>query len=193
LAKIFDLKNLMEDLNRQIKDRNGKILIVGLGSAERGDDGVGLYIAKRLASERLPENVEVVLCESEMDLLRLVGTLSVNKDGSADGLPCHVIFLDAVEFGGREGEIAFLGSEEIKSRFPQVSTHKISLSAIAKYIEANGKTSVWLIGIQVKNIRMASGLSPEVKEAADVLTGSLTRQPGMIIERLSGVGINNYV
>jgi len=183
----------MEDLNRQIKDRNGKILIVGLGSAERGDDGVGLYIAKRLACERLPENVEVVLCESEMDLLRLVGTLSVNKDGSADGLPCHVIFLDAVEFGGREGEIAFLGSEEIKSRFPQVSTHKISLSAIAKYIEANGKTSVWLIGIQVKNIRMASGLSPEVKEAADVLTGLLTRQPGMIIERLSGVGINNYV
>jgi hydrogenase 3 maturation protease len=193
LAKIFDLKNLMEDLNRQIKDRNGKILIVGLGSAERGDDGVGLYIAKRLASERLPENVEVVLCESEMDLLRLVGTLSVNKDGSADGLPCHVIFLDAVEFGGREGEIAFLGSEEIKSRFPQVSTHKISLSAIAKYIEANGKTSVWLIGIQVKNIRMPSGLSPEVKEAADVLTGLLTRQPGMIIERLSGVGIIKYV
>lgn len=183
----------MEDLNRQIKDRNGKILIVGLGSAERGDDGVGLYIAKRLASERLPENVEVVLCESERDLLRLVGTLSVNKDGSADGLPCHVIFLDAVEFGGREGEIAFLGSEEIKSRFPQVSTHKISLSAIAKYIEANGKTSVWLIGIQVKNIRMPSGLSPEVKEAADVLTGLLTRQPGMIIERLSGVGIIKYV
>ncbi len=39
----------------------------------------------------------------------------------------HLVFLDAVDFGGRAGSVVFLDSQEMAARFPQISTHKISL------------------------------------------------------------------
>ena len=43
----------------------------------------------------------------------------------------HVVFLDAVDFGGAPGSAVFLSANEIAGRFPQISTHKISLGALA--------------------------------------------------------------
>lgn len=183
----------MADLIEQIKNLSGRILIVGLGSAGNGDDAAGLYVAQHVSEEELSSNVNVALCESDSDLFRLIGTLSADNNGKTDDLPDHVIFIDAVELGGRAGEIALLESAEIKSKFPQVSTHKISLSTIAKFIESNGKTRVWLIGIQVKDVGLRSGLSQEVIDSANAVIALLTKLFVKNTKHLSSVEVINYV
>ena len=42
----------------------------------------------------------------------------------------HVVFLDAVEFGAAPGSVVFLDSQQITARYPQISTHKISLDVL---------------------------------------------------------------
>jgi hydrogenase maturation protease len=60
----------------------------------------------------------------------------------------HIIFLDAVEFSGAPGSVVFLNSDQMAARFPQVSTHKLSLGLLARQLEANGRTKAWLLGVQ---------------------------------------------
>ena len=59
-----------------------------------------------------------------------------------------MVFLDAVSTGAEPGSVVFLDASEIKNRFPQVSTHKFALGALAGLIEAESPSRVWLLGIQ---------------------------------------------
>lgn len=176
----------MADLIQKIEDWHGNLVIAGVGSADNGDDAIGLYVAKRLSEEIHSKSIKVVICDSESKLFRVADCCDNDSKSSFEDEPDHVIFIDAVEFGGKAGSIVLLNSNEIKERFPQVSTHKISLSTIANIIESNGKTRVWLIGIQPQMLTHSSGLSDEVKRSADVLIGVLSQK-----FRLNGKAILN--
>jgi hydrogenase 3 maturation protease len=91
-------------------------------------------------------------------------------DGGFD----HVIFLDAVEFGGAPGSVVLLDSEEMAARFPQVSTHKLSLGLLARQIETNGQAKAWLLGVQPESLRQGEQLSPTVKATLQLLLELMT-------------------
>jgi hydrogenase maturation protease len=80
----------------------------------------------------------------------------------------HLIFLDAVEFGKPSGSVIFLNAEEMTDRFPQISTHKISLGILAEYIEAEG-TKTWLLGVQPESLATTGTLTPIVQETLEAL------------------------
>jgi hydrogenase 3 maturation protease len=80
-----------------------------------------------------------------------------------------VIFLDAVDFGGSPGATIFLNAGQIAVRFPQISTHKISLGLLAKSIEANGTTKAWLLGVQPQSLKPGESLSPAVQGTLELL------------------------
>ena len=141
----------------------GRVCLMGLGNPDYADDGFGV----RLAEELLEAGVlDVVVAGTAPD--RYMG---VTADQEFD----HVVFLDAVEFGSSPGSAVFLDSEEIDSRFPQISTHKISLSAWSKFVESNGITKAWLLGVQPESIRHEPTLSPCVRTTLDVLLELLFR------------------
>jgi hydrogenase maturation protease len=141
----------------------GRVCLMGLGNPDYGDDGFGV----RLAEELLAAGVlDVVVAGTAPDLY-----VGVTADQEFD----HLVFLDAVEFGSSPGSAVFLDSQEIEARFPQISTHKISLSAWAKFIESNGITKTWLLGVQPKSIRHEPTLSPCVRTTLDVLLELLFR------------------
>ena len=81
----------------------------------------------------------------------------------------HVLFLDAVEFGGVPGSVVFLNTDEMGTRFPQVSTHKLSLGLLGRWIESNGVTRVWLLGVQPASCRAGTGLSSPVRRTIGLL------------------------
>ena len=81
----------------------------------------------------------------------------------------HLIFLDAVEFGGAAGSVVLLNSDEIAARFPQVSTHKLSLGLLAKQVEANGRTKAWLLGVQPESLKPGQELTPTIQAALELL------------------------
>jgi hydrogenase maturation protease len=87
----------------------------------------------------------------------------------ADGGFDHVVFLDAMEFGGAPGAVVLLGAEEIAARRPQVSTHKLSLGLLARMVEAGGRTRAWLLGVQPASLGAGRELSAPVQGTLEVL------------------------
>jgi hydrogenase maturation protease len=81
----------------------------------------------------------------------------------------HLIFLDVVDFGGAAGSVVLLSSDEIAARYPQISTHKISLGLLAKWAEANGTTKVWLLGVQPESLKSGAELTPAVQAILELL------------------------
>jgi hydrogenase 3 maturation protease len=135
---------------------------MGVGSTDYGDDGFGIRLAEKLEQNlgNRP-NAPVVIDAGTMPE-RYTGRIA---DEGYDSL----VFLDAVDFGGEPGAVLVANSEEMASRFPQISTHKISLGMLANWIEASGTTKAWLIGVQPESLKMGQGVSPTVQNTLDIL------------------------
>ncbi|MCX6909874.1 MAG: hydrogenase maturation protease, partial [Verrucomicrobia bacterium] len=124
----------MPDLCEQLEQCFvGRVCLMGLGNTDCSDDGFGVRLAEALAAAGVPD---VIVAGTTPD--RFIGRVA---DGGFDTL----IFLDAVEFGGAPGSAVFLDAEEMSSRFPQISTHKISLGTLAKWVEASGSARARLL------------------------------------------------
>ena len=113
----------------------GRICLMGLGNTDYADDGFGVRLSEELLGAGM---ANVILAGTTPD--RSIGLVA------EQGFD-HIVFLDAVEFGGTPGSVVLLNAREISARYPQISTHKISLGVLAKWVEANGRTKVWLLGV----------------------------------------------
>ena len=143
-----------------------RICFLGLGNVEYGDDGFGARLAEELIAAGVPD-VVIAGTAPELHLGRI-----------ASEVYSDLVFLDAVEFGGEAGSLFLAGSHEIKIRFPQISTHKISLAVLAQLLEANGKTRAWLLGVQPKSLKRGQPLSPPVQRTVNIVRELLTsREP----------------
>ncbi len=156
------MPNLCEQLQRGLQ---GRVCLMGLGNAEYGDDGLGVRLAeavlKRLSrSGALSGSLKVLLAGTTPE--HFIG--SIAEDG-----PDHLVFLDAVEFGGAPGTVILLDAKQMAARFPQVSTHKISLGLVAKCVEAGGTTKAWLLGVQPESLRAGNRLTAIVQRTVEVL------------------------
>ena len=148
----------MSDLHEQLRYRlEGRACLMGIGNVDYGDDGFGVRLAEKLQREGTPD---VIVAGTAPE--RYLGRVA---DEDFD----HLIFLDAVDFGGIPGSVVFLNSSEIAARFPQVSTHHISLGLLAKSVEANGRTSVWLLGVQPESLQRAESLTSPVETMLETL------------------------
>ena len=146
----------MPDLRQQIETSLcGRVCFLGLGNRDYGDDGFGVRLAEALIAAGVPD---VVVAGTTPD--RWIG-----RTASFD----HIIFLDAVDFGGEPGAVVFLDSADMAACFPQISTHKISLALLAQWAEANGNAKAWLLGVQPESLQPASQLTPRLQRTLDAL------------------------
>lgn len=153
----------MSDLRQQLmSELHGRVCWVGLGNDDYSDDGFGIRLAERLAEAGLP-NVITAGKSPDRYMSQITG-----------GGFAHVVFLDAVEFGGASGSTIFVNASEIVSRFPQVSTHKISLGLLAKWVEASGRTKAWLLGVQPRSLAHGTRLTPALETTLGALCELLT-------------------
>lgn len=149
----------MPDLREQLRHiLQGRVCFIGLGNSDYGDDGFGVYLAQVLIDTGL-RNVIVAGKSPERWLDQLSGF-------------DHVIFLDAVELGAAAGAVALLKSSQMTARFPQVSTHKLSLGLLAQWTEANGNTRAWLLGAQPERMQ-GTQLTPTLQKTLQLLMGIL--------------------
>ncbi len=164
----------MLDLRQQLRRcLRGRVCLVGVGQAGRGDDAFGLELISALAPQAQPDSPG----EIAGDVLALwAGSEPERRLGFlADGGFDDVVFLDAAQFGGRPGSVVFLDAGQMASRFPQVSTHRLSLGLLARLIEARGPTRAWLLGVQPETLAGRPGLSPAAQQAL-VLLAELLRE-----------------
>jgi len=145
----------------------GRVCLLGLGNVDSGDDGFGVRLAEALIRCGAPgpfARGELQALSSSLHCL-IAGTQPERFVGrlAARGFD-HLVFLDAVEFGGPPGSVVLLNSDQMQARFPQVSTHALSLGLLARWVEANGVAKAWLLGVEPASVQPGSPLSGPVQE-----------------------------
>lgn len=131
-----------------------KVAILGVGNPLMGDDGVGSWVAGELqgkvrvpvfVGEEVPENYLYDIISEE---------------------PEYLLVIDAVDFGGKAGEMRLVDLEELTPRF--LSSHGMSLNIMASLLEEKG-CKVILLGIQPRNLAFGADMSEEVKRSGEEL------------------------
>jgi hydrogenase 3 maturation protease len=160
----------MPDLREQLQHCfRGRLCVMGLGNIDYSDDGFGVYLAASIAS-RLAGSGNITLAHHVIN----AGTTPERMIGSVKGKGYdHLLFLDAVDFGGEPGSVLLLNADETAARFPQISTHKMSIGLLARYIKTGEGTDVWLLGVQPGSLKPSQGLSPSVQRTTEMLDDML--------------------
>ena len=148
----------MPTLRDELRQRlTGRVCLVGIGNPDRGDDAFGLRLAEAVRDVGYPV---VILAERTPERW---------TERLARGAIQTVVFLDAVRMSAAPGDVIFLAGAEIAARYPQVSTHKLSLGTIARLIEADAPTHVFLLGVQPRSMAYGAQLSAPVRATLEVL------------------------
>jgi hydrogenase maturation protease len=98
-----------------------------------------------------------------------------------------VLFLDAVDAGRAPGDVVLLDASAVEARFPQVSTHRISLGTLARLLEAEVAGPVRLLGIQPQSLAPGRRLSLPVARTVRALA-DLVILAGRFAVRASAAG-----
>ncbi|RLJ08520.1 MAG: hypothetical protein DRP12_00360 [Candidatus Aenigmatarchaeota archaeon] len=131
--------------------------VVALGNPDKGDDGIGFYVLKKLRERKskkllldaeVPENVLHKLRGKKIERLYI---------------------LDAGDFSGKPGEIRI--TRDPPDAF-SVSTHSTNLKTYVNYLKNSlGIRQIILILVQVKT---RDAISPEVRKAGNILARILS-------------------
>lgn len=138
--------------------RPSHTLLIGVGSAYRGDDAVGLVVARRLQAE--PHD-PLSVREMSRDGATL---LELWKDAEA------VIIIDAVQSGAEPGTVYRFdaGAQPIPAALFRSSTHAFGVAEAIELARALQQLPSRLVvyGIEGKNFAASVDLSAEVEHAA---------------------------
>ena len=151
-------QHLLESLARW---QDSRVVILGVGNTLKGDDAAG-----PLVCERLSGRVSATVIDA--------GAVPENYIGPVlEALPDVLFVVDAVDFGGRPGQIRVCMPEEIRGF--AFSTHALSLHLSIDLIRRERKLEVYLIGIQAGRTKLGDCLSPAMQEAVEALADTLTQ------------------
>lgn len=154
-------------LSPEVVNQN-KTLLIGLGNSFRGDDAVGLLVAKQIAQSN-PENISIQYHEGEpIELFDLWQGYEA------------VILIDASYIHANAGTLRRYNiHEQTLPKTPlDASSHAFSLAAaldLAKTLNRLPKKLI-LYTIEGSSFAMGEGLSATVEEAADKLSRMLESQ-----------------
>ncbi|MCK4644348.1 hydrogenase maturation protease [bacterium] len=128
------------------------ILAVGIGNELRGDDAIGIYIARK-GLERFPDKFIDAGMAIENYIFKILG----RKEKI-------ILLIDAVDFKGNPGDAAIIPLEDLKEQ--GFSTHTLSLGKIKQFFLDSEKELI-LLGIQPENIALGSEMGESIREAGD--------------------------
>ncbi len=138
-----------------------RICILGVGNIQQVDDGAGPLVIKILKEKTKKFKTKNLLLIDG-------GEVPENFTGEIRRfLPDLTIIIDACISGKKPGTIYLVNPEKIKS--DDMSTHRLPLSMLVKFLEETIPTKVILIGIEPKNLNFKDNLSLEVTQAVEGL------------------------
>jgi hydrogenase maturation protease len=158
---------------RKERKRMSPILVIGIGNEYRGDDGVGLIVARALRAKNLPETL---IIESRGDGAALMEAWEAAST---------VILIDAASSGAKLGTIYRFDatSQLLPMGFSFHSTHAFGVAEAIGLARALQQLPSCLIvyAIEGKNFSAGIGLSPEVAQAAQKVVEQVILEVGRFI------------
>lgn len=150
---------MYEELQARIADKN--VLLFGVGNRQRGDDGVGSYLLKRLQKK-----IKIPLLDG--------GDVPENYIGQIEASGANfVLIVDAADYGASPGEIALIELSDLKKI--GASTHSANLSLLLKVIPKDKRPETLLVAIQPGSTSPGKGLSEAVRNSLDGLDSLFVR------------------
>lgn len=140
--------------------KEDQILVLGIGNTIRGDDGVGIHLARRLR-KTLPWRFEIKeLATAGLDLIEAISGYD------------KVILIDAIQIpDGEPGQVYHLSLQEFESSSNLSSTHALNLKQVVELGEklTGGKMpQVEVLAVEARRLdEFSEELSPEVEERFD--------------------------
>jgi hydrogenase 3 maturation protease len=134
---------------------------MGVGNPDRGDDGIGSFIASELIRKgfdlvidcrELPENFITKVCNMSPDT---------------------VVIVDAVNMGDIPGTIRILNPESV---FQGITAHNCGLDIISRFIKNSCNAQIYIMAIQPENIigAMTESVKESGKKIIEYLSEKLT-------------------
>jgi len=153
------------------------ILVIGVGNEYMGDDGVGLFIARKLKAQNLP------IVQVEVQTGEAASLIEAWEAVEA------VILLDAVRSDGSPGRIYQFKAptEFIPNRFFNSSTHNFGVAEAVELARTLGRLPrcLTIYGIEGRCFEVGRRLSPEVEQAAGDVIQRVIRDIYEEIENVS--------
>jgi hydrogenase maturation protease HycI len=137
----------------------GRVMVVGVGDTNRGDDGAGPELV-RLLEEAGVETVIDAGTSPETETWRI-----------REAKPGTVLFVDAVELGGAPGDTALLAPSDLRAS--GFDTHRAPLRLTMEYVRQEMGCTCWMLAVQPRNVRQQASMSDEVRGSVERLAETL--------------------
>jgi len=134
--------------------------ILCCGSQIRGDDAAGMSIAEGLSGH----NGQVKVFSGSNAPENLTGEIKKSR-------PDTLLVFDAAEMGLLPGETAIVTPDRIDG--VSFSTHILPLKIMLDYLRSEIGCRIVLIGIQGASYEFGADLTPEVKNAVDIIVDAI--------------------
>lgn len=165
----FEIRtNVIYYLKLQTANPKPQILVIGVGNEFRNDDGVGIYVARKLKELNLDN---VIVIEQSGEGTALMEYWSAGK---------MVFVVDAVSSGANAGTIFSFDANKqtLPSKFFHYSSH---LFGVAEAIELSRTLKqlpqqFFVYGIEGKNFESGNALSLEMSAAGDSVLKEILNQ-----------------
>ena len=140
---------MFNELNKIPSLKHKKTLYVGIGNLLKMDDGVGVYISKRIRNEGTVSSLTV-----EVSIENYIGKINSMK-------PDILILLDCVDLKEVPGTFKLLSLKQIQDL--TYNTHNISLRRLLEFF----RMPIYVLGIQPEKVDFGENISYSVKKVAD--------------------------
>jgi hydrogenase 3 maturation protease len=149
---------MLDELNG-LSQLNGKTkLFVGIGNPLKMDDGVGVYISKRIKTRGTISSLCV-----EVSIENYIGKINnLNPD--------ILVLIDCVDMKTDPGTFRLMRLNQINDL--TFNTHNISLSRLSEFFNM----PVFILGIQPEKIEFGENISYLVKEVANKIIKLINKQ-----------------
>lgn len=140
-----------ETLDSLLHQKNKKILFAGIGNILRSDDGVGVYISRKIEDNG---NTKSISPETAIE----------NYIGKINSLhPDILVLIDCVDMKAEPGTYILLNINKIHDF--TFNTHNISLKRLTEFF----RMKVYILGIQPEKLDFGEKISYFVKKSADLI------------------------
>jgi len=140
---------VFNDLKKLLRQKDRKILFIGIGNLLKRDDGVGVYISGKIKNT---SNISALSVETSIE----------NYIGKINSLnPDILVLIDCVDLKSVPGTFKLLTLNQIQDQ--TFNTHNISLKKLTDFFSM----PVFILGIQPEKIDFGENISYLVKNIAD--------------------------
>ena len=143
-----------------------KIVVLGIGNPDKGDDGAGplcVVLLKKKAAAGAAERLLLIDGREVPESL----TGPIRRFG-----PDLTVIVDAAIGGQAPGTIFVVGRDRISDN--EVSTHRISLLYLVRYLEESIGSRALVLGIEPSVMGEGAPMTPAVRRAVETVTEYLS-------------------